>query len=275
MADDHIAKQTLELDKEKFVNRRMNTPDSLYGKVLQDGVKGQKSFIGAQSDSYRLSSYVPIGSDLFVFDSNSLMNTAEVKQRVAKVGLYARELRARADSDIPVEPGLCLEGGFITVNPTFENTSMGIRLAELPDVHLSISTSRNGEWVDAEGNLENRLQAAERDAIQEGKGYLYKSIKFFRRAPRQIGEWVGEEALARMPAEKGRFSSHKFQFYAVGAANDILRPVADVQLDTGVAGNATKARPPSVSDEEAVAIWDHLTSSIQARPTAQETTAKK
>lgn len=212
---------------------------------------------------------------MFVFDSDSLPNTATVKQRIAKAGLYARELRGRAESDIPVEPGLCLEGGFIKVNPTFENTSMGIRLAELPDVHLSISTIKNRESVDPDEKLENRLQAAEREAVQEGKGDLYKSIKFFRRAPRQMGDWVGDEALARMPAEKGRFLSHKFQFYAVGVANDILRPVADVQLDTGVAGNATKAKLPSVSDEEAVAIWDRLTSSIRVRPTAPPTVIRK
>ncbi|MBC7656957.1 MAG: hypothetical protein H7147_07270, partial [Frankiaceae bacterium] len=51
--------------------------------------------------------------------------------------------------------------------------------------------------------------------------------------------------------------------------------VADVQLDTGVAGNSTKAKPPSVTDDEAVALWDRLTASIRARPTTPLTTAKK
>jgi len=90
-----------------------------------------------------------------------------------------------------------------------------------------------------------------------------------------MGDWTGEEALARMPPENGGFTSHLFQFYAIGAANDILRPVADVQLDTGVKCNATKARQSSVSDEEAVALWDRLTGSIRARPTTPLATGKK
>jgi hypothetical protein len=275
MVDKHIAKQMLKLDEEKFLNRRMNTPGSLYGKTVEDGVRGQKTFVGARADSYRISSYVPVGGDLYVFETNSISNTEEVKKEIAEVGVIAHRLRARADTEIPTEPGICLEGGFIDFNPIYENISIGVRLAEFPDVHLSISTLKNRYEPDEYAKLEVRLQSAERDAIQEGKGELYKRIKFFRRAPRQMGDWIGEEALARMPAEKGSFSSHQFQFYAMGAANDILRPVADVQLDTGVAGNSTKAKPPSVSDEEAVALWDRLTGSIRARPTILVTAAKK
>ena len=275
MADEHIAKQLLKLEEEKFVTRRMNTSDSLYGKVVDDGVPGQKTFVGAGSDSYRLSSYVPIGADLFVFDANSLPDTEKVRQRIEKAIAVARKLRARAEEDVPVEPGICLEGGFITLNPTFENISMGIRLAELPDVHLSISTIKNRDEPYEYDKLEFRLQTAQRNAIEEGKGELYRRIKFFRRAPRQMGDWIGEEALARMPSEKGSFAGHQFQFYAMGAANDVLRPAADVQLDTGVSGNKTKARPPSVTDDEAVALWDRLTSTIRARPTTPMATAKK
>jgi hypothetical protein len=274
-ADKRISKQLMKLDEEKFVTRRMNTPGSLYGKVVEEGIPGQKTFIGALSDSYRISSYVPIGEDLFVFASTSLPSTEEVRQRISKAGLFARHLRARAEGDIPAEPGICLEGGFINLTPTFENISMGIRLAEFQDVHLSISTLKNRGEPDEYAKLEFRLQSAERDAIQEGKGELYKRIKFFRRAPRQIGNWAGEEALARMPEEKGTFSSHQFNFYAMGTADDILHPVADVQLDTGVSGNKTKAKAPSVTDDEAVALWDRLTSTIRARPTAPLTAAKK
>jgi len=275
MADKHIARQAQKLDEEKFLNRRMNTPDSLYGKIVEDGIPGQKTFVGASPDSYRLSSYIPLGADLFVFESNSLFDTEAVKKRVAKAVSFGRQLRVRAENEIPLEPGICLEGGFINLNPTFENISMGVRLAELPDVHLSISTIKNrGEPAEYE-KLEFRLNRAEQNAIQAGKGEQYKRIQFLRRAPRQMGDWDGEEALARMPAEKGGFASHQFVFYAMGAADDILRPVADVQLDTGVAGNSTKAKPPSVTDDEAVALWDRLTGSIRSRPTTPLTTAKK
>jgi hypothetical protein len=273
--DKHIADQMVIFEKEKYLSKRMNTPGSLYGQIVTDGIPGQKTFVGADYDSYSVSSYVPLGADLFVFETNGILNPKEVRKDIDEIASISRKLRARASDDIPVAPGICLEGGFVNVNPTFENISMGIRLAEFPDVHLSISTLKNGDSVADYEKLENRLKAAERDAIEEGKGELYKRIKFFRRAPRQMGDWVGEEALARMPPENGGFASHQFQFYAMGAANDILRPVADVQLDTGVKGNATKGREPSVTDEEAVAIWDRLTGSIRARPTTPSSVAKK
>lgn len=274
IVDERIAKHTLKLEKEDFLNKNMNTPGSLYGKILAGG-DNQKTFVGANNDAYYIYSYIPVEANLFIFEVNSILTTKEVKQEIAKAESFARQLRARADDNIPAEPGICLEGGFINLNPQYENISMGVRLAEFPDVHLSISTLKNQDGVVESSSLENRIRAAEREAIQDGQGGLHKRIKFFRREPRQMGDWRGEEALARMPAEKGGFVSHQFQFYAVGEPNNILRPVVDMQLDTGVADNTTKARPPSVTDDEAVALWDRLTGSIRVRPTTPTATAQK
>ena len=74
-ADSRISKQVLKLEKEDFLYKDMNTPGSLYGQVLNDGVPGQKTFVGAGDDSYSLSSYVPLGADLFVFQTNGIANT--------------------------------------------------------------------------------------------------------------------------------------------------------------------------------------------------------
>lgn len=275
IVDERIAKHALKLEKEDFLNKNMNTTGSLYGKTLKGSVSGQKTFIGANNDAYDIYSYIPIGTGLFLFESKGIWETKKVGQKIVKAESFARQLRARADDNIPAGPGICLEGGFINLNPQYKNISMGVRLAEFPDVHLSISTLKNQDGVVESSSLENRIRAAEREAIQDGQGGLHKRIKFFRRAPRQMGDWRGEEALARMPAEKGGFVSHQFQFYAVGEPNNILRPVVDMQLDTGVADNTTKARPPSVTDDEAVALWDRLTGSIRVRPTTPTATAQK
>jgi len=157
-------------EKEKYLNKRMNTPGSLYGQIVDDGIPGQRTFVGATYDSYRISSYVPIGADLFVFETNGIRSTEDVKQEIADLGSITCKLRARAVDDIPVAPGICLEGGFVNFNPTYENISMGVRLAEFPDVHLSISTLKNRASVADYEKLENRLKAAERDAVEEGKG---------------------------------------------------------------------------------------------------------
>jgi hypothetical protein len=51
----------------------------------------------------------------------------------------------------------------------------------------------------------------------------------------------------------------------LGAPHDPLQPEFDIKLDTGVKDNQTANTKPSLTDEEAVAVWDKLTSSLRVR----------
>jgi hypothetical protein len=52
-----------------------------------------------------------------------------------------------------------------------------------------------------------------------------------------------------------------------GVASDMLRPYVAINLHSGVKDNEKVGQPPSLNDDEAVALWDKLTSSIRVRPT--------
>jgi hypothetical protein len=54
----------------------------------------------------------------------------------------------------------------------------------------------------------------------------------------------------------------------LGAVNDAYHPELDVQLDTGVKHNSKAAIKPSLTDDEAVALWDRLIRSIRVRTPA-------
>jgi hypothetical protein len=95
MADKHIAERLAKVDEDKFLNSDMNTPGSLYRQVLEGGVAGQKTVVGADEDSYQIYSYVPVGADLFLFESKRLWQTEKVKQKIASIESIARQLRAR------------------------------------------------------------------------------------------------------------------------------------------------------------------------------------
>jgi hypothetical protein len=82
-----------------------------------------------------------------------------------------------------------------------------------------------------------------------------------------LGNWKGFEALARKPAQGNNTDSHQFAFVSLGAVNDPLQPSLDVQFDTGVKDDQTASVKPSITDEEAVALWDKLIGSIRVRPT--------
>ena len=247
---------------------------SMYGKVIDGAVPGQKQVIGASQGAYRIHSYVPIGRDIFVLESSHINPKGDELQReITHINTVATRLRGRADDEVPSEPGSCIDGGFVAGPAEFENVTLGVRLSEFPDVHFSIRVSKNLLYLSEVSELESRLKRGEQAARLEGDGAFYARIKFFRRAPRKLGAWNGFEALARKPARKDASESHEFLCYSIGALNDTLQPVLDVQLDTGVQGNSSAGKPPSITDEEAVALWDKLLGSLRPRPAGPKTSA--
>lgn len=260
--DEHVAMQLTELEKHRIYfseDDLLKLP--MLGKVIEGGRVGQKLLFGSPSQiGYAVYSYIPIGEDLFVQDTKNVTDE-DVDNTVASLNKVAAFLRSRRDDDVPAESGTCIDGGFVSLLSKFEQTTVGIRLKEFPDVHLSIDVLKNDRYLPEYSDLETRLKDAER-----GGGHWYSRIAFFRRGPRKIGAWKGAEALALKPAQEGVKASHEFHFISLGAPNASLQPRLDVQLDTGASGHKMGAVKPSLSDEEAVALWDKLIGTIRIRP---------
>jgi hypothetical protein len=92
---------------------------------------------------------------------------------------------------------------------------------------------------------------------------------YFRRGPRQIHDWVnGFEGLSRSPEQPEVHSVHDFAIAFRGVAGDYVKPFADIRMQTGVSDNAIGAVKASLTDEEAIAVWDRITSTIRVRPTS-------
>jgi len=184
------------------------------------------------------------------------------------MNLIATRLRPRAADEIPSEPGICIDGGFIAEvgEPVRERVALGVRLAEFPDVHFSIEATKKNVLVESDA-LAPRLDEAEREAKRLGQGDWYARIKVFRKGARFIENWSGFEVLARKPAQASERESHDFAFLSHGEPKNPLLPVLDVMLHSGVRGNQKGGVKPSITDEEAVVLWDKLTNSIRVRPT--------
>jgi hypothetical protein len=235
----------------------------LFGRIVDGEVPGQKLLYGSLNHAtYSIDSYFTIEKDLFVQRADSVIPGDQVLTELHRV---ASNLRLRTEQEIPDEAGICLDGAFLPLGapePEFEGVTLGVRLKEFPDVHLSIDVSKNRNFLIDSSKLEPRLKDAEKDA-----GFLYSRITFLRRGERQLGQWRGDEALAHMPAQDDSGDAHEFLFLSLGAVNDPFQPKLDIQLNTGVKDNKTANAHPSISDEEAVALWDKLTTSIRVRPT--------
>lgn len=259
--DDHIKQQLVEVEQDReFLSPEDVINFPLFGKVVDGATPGQKLVFGSpERVGYSIYSFIPIGQDLYVHQ----ITYAESKDAtVAELNKVAKNLRLRQSDEIPTEIGTCIDGGFVGFRPEYEHISLGIRLKEFPDVHFSVELTRNHDHIPERSDLETRLKSAEKDG-----GNWYARIKFFRRAPRQIGSWHGAEALTLKPAQEKEKESHEFHFISMGAPNDSLQPRISMQLDTGASDRRKGAVKPSLTDEEAVALWDKLTSSIRVRPT--------
>jgi hypothetical protein len=240
------------------------------------GYEDRHDTLGAQLYSYiRLDKTAFVQSrpsaPLVVTDKSARMGVREDKTRykeyVEQLLNVACRLRLRDENEIPDEPGVCIEEGFIASPLDFESEriAIGFRFPELPDVSLAvdaISTDRPTE----DDTLEAALKGGQEGAKELGLSSLYSRIKTLRKKDRLIGKWDGAEALSRLPSKDGSPETHDFMFIAPGVAKDMLRPFVKIMFYTGVKGNARGQVQPSLTDEEAIAMWDKLTSSIRVRP---------
>lgn len=256
-----VAELLGEVEKDRrFLDKHDIAEFPLFGKVIDGAVEGQKLVFGSKDQAmYSIDSFIPVGNDLFVQHASGVISKDD---SIKSLNTAAKLLRLREENEVPTEPGACIEGGFVAWRPEFENISLGVRLKEFPDVHFSVQVSKNQDYLVESSALEPRLDRAEKNG-----GIWYSRVKFFRRGPRQLGNWNGFEALARKPAQEKSTESHEFAFISLGALRDSLQPKLDIKLDTGVKDDQTASVKPSLTDEEAVALWDKLITSIRVRPT--------
>jgi hypothetical protein len=206
-----------------------------------------------------------------------VVNARPLKDRkdqvIADITGIARRLRQRAENEVPTEPGNCVEYAFLPDEPGTEKAPraelvrIGFRLKEFSDVHLSVYVAPSNPHNPEGDSLEAKWKRIKGEATPEEEKALANS-RFFRQSQRQIHDWqTGYEVLMRSPDEEGSHSHHDFQVKFTGVPHDPFKPYADIQFQTGVADNAAGATKASLTDEEAIAVWDKITSTIRVRPT--------
>jgi hypothetical protein len=221
----------------------------------------------------KINGYYRLGNDGVVIDARPLKENKD--RATATIKSIARRLRQRAELDVPTEPGNCIENAFLPDSPDDEKDhpgellSIGFRLKEFPDAHLSINVGPSNPHNPEGDSLEAQWKRIKEGPMTPEEKKALTSTKFFHETPRQIHDWkTGYEVLTRSPDEKGSHSHHDFQIKFTGVPHDPSKPYADIQFQTGVADNAAGATKASLTDEEALAVWDKITSTIRVRPTS-------
>jgi hypothetical protein len=212
--------------------------------------------------------YISKGETTFVLGDS--IKTGETETTViARQLAQARSLRLREADEVPTEPGFCIEHGFMA-SDRYDNQEMvsaGIYLPSFPDVTFSISSNKDAyaDYDKAEFDKMKRDELpllARIKGAQDMQGVLYPKRDVLREGKRDVQHWKGEESLIRRPD-----GTHDFEWAFVGTPTDVANPSEfGAAMFTKVEANMVgAAKAASVSNDEAVALWDKLLSGLKFR----------
>lgn len=175
-----------------------------------------------------------------------------------------------AHQKLQMEKGFCIRGALIADNDDSEDedTTVSFRLKDKPDVMISVSTSRNG------GAPPETLLSRKR-GVNNALGLLGASLGLvhnMKEGDRTINGIPGQEWLLRAPNDH-EFQSHLFTWEAQGRAADTLHPQIRIELQTASYGRGIAPGAPSLSDDEAITLWDRILDSLRVRPVRSTTSA--
>lgn len=191
------------------------------------------------------------------------------EQAVVLEAERAKSLRLRTEEDVPSDEGYCIEHGFMTSSfyGDQEMVNVGIYFPSLPDVAFSISSNKDA-YADYPKEEFEKKKVGELSLLarihqaQEEQGIMYPHRTVLREGKRNVQHWHGEESLIKRPG-----GVHDFEWGFVGTPKDVANPSEFiVNMYTKVEDNMVgAAKAASLSDDEAVALWDKLLSSLKFR----------
>jgi hypothetical protein len=177
---------------------------------------------------------------------------------------YRRADGGAHPEEIPNDPGFCIKDGFITDDgktPQYEDAGISFKFKQWPDVSIVVSTRTNGD------KLQEPLLARLSKPIPAELAEAEKEMKTLRKGKRVVRSWPGEEALETYPTGLG-YNTQRFTWETLGEKNSTLTPYIHVDFKTGN-GRSINQRymPPSLTDKQAIELFDAIVNSIRLRPT--------
>jgi len=259
---DDIAKIKFEDDDAEILfNGRGPLPNSRE-------IRYYKSIYSKARRFYIAKTYVNLNDWIFVWADAPRTGESE-SDVLARILSRAKSLRLRNAEEVPSEAGYCLKHGFISsaLYNDQEMTSAGIYLHRFPDVTFSISSNKDAYGDYSSEEFEQRVRGelsllARIKGAQDIQGIRYPRRTVLREGKRAVQHWRGEESLI-----KRADGTHDFEWAFVGTPRDVANPSEySVHMYTKVAHNTVGAADKaSLSDDEAVALWDKLLSGLKFR----------
>jgi hypothetical protein len=213
-------------------------------------------------DSYGFEAYALRGGSLFSIKKKGYEADIFGREVLPELEVMLSNLRVRQSDEIPVEPGVCIEDGFVASNGSenaLERAKLFLDFKKWPELSLTVES-----WTvtKPEPSLLTRLNNV---AVPEAFLSLMGQMKTLRRGKHDVGRFKGEESLDMVPTGGG-YKVHMFRWEAQGVPDDPFRPNLVVELTTG-RNSGYQGKRPTISEQEAVELFDAVVNSIRLRPT--------
>lgn len=196
----------------------------------------------------------------------------DTPQKTAMLTDLLQRVRARAVSETPTEPGICFEGGFLAskakeeVNEEFSAT---FEFSKMTDVRFDFSSNT---YIQEKTTLLDRASQIE-EFVQHQHGKTLRKGKVQLAGITQAEEWLSEGETVNSNKVNGkRLRGHDFTLEANSKIGGAKMPFFIFTLNTGISiiqadGHNTTTKS-SLSDAEALALWDAVSKTIRMRPGA-------
>ena len=167
-------------------------------------------------------------------------------------------LQPRGEHEIPAGPGFCINRGFFPdegKTRAKEEVSIYFRFQGHPDISLSITTLIEGsgkKLLDRVGGALGKL------------GAMASQVQTLRSGERPLGPLEGQELLVKVPTDGGN-TGHSFVWESQGNGHSD-DPFISIKFDTALKAGSVDGRPSSLSDEQALALWEAILNGFKLRP---------
>ena len=171
-------------------------------------------------------------------------------------------IRGREDDEIPTEPGICFMGGFLPSKATAQETvSASFLLHDKHDVGFRVDTDSDIHESDT------LLQRTDMDAaIKASDGGTIRKGQIELQGIQQAEEWLSDGLTG------AKVRGHYFVLEANSKIGSAATPLVRLDMDNGgrlprIDGDRQLTQA-SLTEGEAVALWDAVSRSLRPRPNA-------
>jgi hypothetical protein len=194
--------------------------------------------------------------------SVSLTTDGYAPDRTRNLGKLMAKFAMLSPTEIPAEPGFCIDRAFIRDPLTAEQNEGVTMFAGVPGhPDLAIAFSTMAGTTRGPGMLARNAAASARAPF-----YVRAAFTTLREGKRVINGLHGEE-LAMRVREANFTTGFSFDWEMGGRQDDVYAPLLTLELETGTNTRAGgKPVQSSLSEDALLDLWDTVSASIRLRP---------